>query len=201
MYEINEFKEHKITINKSDFIALVYPIKSKDDILISLKDAKTKYPKATHYCYAATLGDKREWAAYQDNGEPKGTAGPPILDVLDHYQLTNILCIVIRYYGGIKLGAGGLIRAYSNATSKLLEQLLLFEKKEVYTYDLIFPYQFIHQVESLLYDQATIIEKTFLENVCFHISILTDDLSFLDEIKHVIKIIKKDNNYIYQPIK
>ena len=201
MYEINEFKEHKITINKSDFIALVYPIKSKDDILICLKDAKIKYPKATHYCYAATLGDKREWATYQDNGEPKGTAGPPILDVLDHYSLTNILCIVIRYYGGIKLGAGGLIRAYSNATSKLLEQLLLFEKKEVFTYDLIFPYQFIHQVESILHDQATIIDKTFLENVCFHISILTDDLTFLDEIKHVIKTIKKENAYIYQPIK
>jgi len=200
MYEINQIYENKITINKSDFIALLYPIKDKEDISLCLDDAREKYPKATHYCYAATLGEKRAWATYQDDGEPKGTAGLPILDVIDHHNLTNALCIVIRYFGGIKLGAGGLVRAYSNATSEVLKTVSFQVKKEVYQYQITFPYHLINQVEQLLNEKGTVTEKNFLETVTFDIYILENDLSFLDEIKHLITIIEKENSFIYVPI-
>ncbi len=200
MYEINKIYENQITINKSDFIAILYPIRDKEDISICIEDAKEKYPKATHYCYAATLGDQRSWATYQDDGEPKGTAGLPILDVIDHHHLTNALCVVIRYFGGIKLGAGGLVRAYSNATSEVLKLVSFQEKKEVYQYQLSFPYHLINQIDHLLEEKGTTLNKEFLEVVTYKIYLLEDDLSFLDEIKHLIQIIKLDKSYIYVPI-
>lgn len=200
MLEIKDLFEHKIVINKSDFIGLLYPIESKEDIDRCLFDAKTKYSKATHYCYAATLGQNRAWATYQDDGEPKGTAGLPILDVIDHHNLTNALLIVIRYFGGIKLGAGGLVRAYSNAASEVLKIAHFYEKKEVYTYTITFPYHLIHQVESLVLEKGTILEKTFLDMVSFKCSIHDQELAFLDEIKHLIHIEQGENQYIYIPI-
>ncbi len=200
MYEINQIYENKITINKSDFIAILYPVSSKEDIDICLMDAKERYPKATHYCTAATLGDNREWAKYDDNGEPKGTAGLPILDVIDHHNLTNVFCVVIRYFGGIKLGAGGLVRAYSNATSEVLKTAKFQEKKAVYTYLLTFPYTLIHQIEQIVLDKGVILEKSFLENVSYQIYLTEDDISCFDEIKHLIEIEKQDIKYIYVPI-
>ncbi|MGE4320624.1 MAG: YigZ family protein [Acholeplasmataceae bacterium] len=200
MLEIKDQFEHKIVINKSDFIGLLYPITSKEDIETYLLDAKTKYPKATHYCYAATLGQNRAWATYQDDGEPKGTAGLPILDVIDHHNLTNALLVVIRYFGGIKLGAGGLVRAYSNAASEVLKIANFYEKKEVYTYTITFPYHLIHQVESLVLEKGTILQKTFLDMVSFECLIEDQDLSFLDEIKHLLKFEQGENQFIYIPI-
>ncbi len=200
MYEINQIYENKITINKSDFIAILYPIKDKEDISLCIKDAKDKYSKATHYCYAGTLGDNRAWATYQDDGEPKGTAGMPILDVIDHHNLTNALCVVIRYFGGIKLGAGGLVRAYSNATSEVLKLVSFLEKKEVFNYKISFPYHMINQIDYLIEEKGTILNKEFLEIVTYHIYLLKDDLTSLDEIKHLIQIEKLDQSYIYVPI-
>lgn len=200
MYEINEIYENKISINKSDFIAILYPISSKEDIILALDDAKTKYPKATHYCYAGTIGEHRSWATYQDDGEPKGTAGPPILDVIDHHQLTNTLCVVIRYFGGIKLGAGGLVRAYSKATAEVLKLATYMEKKKVYGYQLTFPYHLINQLDLKLDEKSIINNKSFLKDVSYDIYLHEDDLSFLSELKHLIKIEKTKDDYIYVPI-
>lgn len=199
MHEINKIYEHKITINKSDFIAILYPIKTKDDISSCLNDAKEKYPKANHYCYAATLGDKRDWAIYQDDGEPKGTAGPPILDVIDHHKLTYALCVVIRYFGGIKLGAGGLVRAYAKSTAEVIKVAKLMIKKEMYGYQITFPYPLINHIDQLI-DANRIAHKTFLEHVTYDVYLEHTDLSFIDDIKHLITIKKIDNTYIYVPI-
>jgi uncharacterized YigZ family protein len=201
MLEINQQYENQIIINKSRFIAILYPIKHKDDIVAALEDAKVKYPKATHYCYAATLGDQRAWATYQDNGEPKGTAGLPILDVIDHHDLTNTLCVVIRYFGGIKLGAGGLVRAYSNATSEVLKIAVFMEKHLVYGYKLTFSYALINQIDNKLNSIADIKDKQFLKDVTYHVNLYEPKLDALDDIKHLIKIEKTTDSFIYIPIK
>lgn len=198
--EISEIYENKIIINKSEFIGLIYPVKNKSDLEDSLQDVKRKYPKATHYCYAATLGDQREWAQYQDDGEPKGTAGLPILDAMDHHQLTNALLVVVRYYGGILLGAGGLVRAYSSAASEVLKLASFVEKKKVDVYQISFPYHLINQIEHLLNEKGTILEKSFLEMVHFKFYTFESNLSFLDELKHLIQIDDKQEDSIYVPI-
>ena len=98
----------EIIINKSRFITILTNINDIDKVKEKLEEIKKKYKDATHYCYAYIINNHEKCS---DNGEPSGTAGMPILNVLKQNDLTNILCVVIRYFGGIKLGAGGLIRA------------------------------------------------------------------------------------------
>ena len=103
---------NEIEIKKSKFITLLFPIHSISEINEKLKQVKDDYPLATHYCYAYILLQNTKCS---DDDEPLKTAGQPILNVLEKHQLSHILAIVIRYFGGIKLGAGGLVRAYSKA--------------------------------------------------------------------------------------
>ena len=100
-------------IKNSKFITLLYKIDDDFNLDEILNEVKDKYPKATHYCYAYRLIGKEKSS---DDGEPGGTAGIPMLNVLIKEDIVNILAITVRYFGGIKLGAGGLTRAYSNST-------------------------------------------------------------------------------------
>lgn len=120
---INEFGQHQIEIKKSKFICTLAPIKSEKQAKEIINQITQDNKKANHNCYAYLIGDKDQIVRESDNGEPSGTAGVPILEVLKKNQLHDTLAIVTRYFGGIKLGAGGLIRAYSNATSEAIEHL------------------------------------------------------------------------------
>lgn len=115
--------EHEYVVKKSRFIARLVPVESRQDVNAALARAKQDYPDARHHCWAYLLGNPEDAtsAGMNDDGEPAGTAGKPILHVLQHGHLGNALVIVIRYFGGIKLGAAGLVRAYSAATGQLLE--------------------------------------------------------------------------------
>ena len=108
---------NEIVINKSRFIAVITPIKEKEDLNLILNNLKEKYKDATHYCYAYIMDNYQKAS---DDGEPQKTAGMPILNCLVKNNLTDVLCVVIRYFGGIKLGAGGLVRAYSNAVKEVI---------------------------------------------------------------------------------
>ena len=112
----------EIIINKSRFITILTNINDIDKVKEKLEEIKKKYKDATHYCYAYIINNHEKCS---DNGEPSGTAGMPILNVLKQNDLTNILCVVIRYFGGIKLGAGGLIRAYSTSASEALNKAII----------------------------------------------------------------------------
>ena len=125
MKSIKEEVINEIIINKSKFITVLTNINDINKIKEKLEDIKKTYKDATHYCYAYIINNHEKCS---DNGEPSGTAGMPILNVLKQNNLTNILCVVIRYFGGIKLGAGGLIRAYSTSASEALNKA---NKKEV----------------------------------------------------------------------
>lgn len=111
-------KENLIIINKSKFIGIVKKVYNINEIECLLNKVKNEYPDATHICYAYILPSSEK---YNDDNEPVGTAGIPILDVLKKNNLCYTIAIVIRYFGGIKLGSGGLVRAYSNSISSLIK--------------------------------------------------------------------------------
>ncbi|MBE01679.1 YigZ family protein [Marinobacter lutaoensis] len=116
------FLERETDVKKSRFIAWVAPVSSRDDVRCWLERARQAHPDARHVCWAYQIGrpGSAAEAAMNDDGEPSGTAGKPILNVIQHKDMGDVLVIVIRYFGGIKLGAGGLVRAYAGAAERVL---------------------------------------------------------------------------------
>jgi len=108
----------EIEIRKSRFIALAVPVPDRDAAMAVIHDLRTTHPTATHVCWALLAGGQ---SGMSDDGEPSGTAGRPILEVLRHHDLDGVLAAVVRYYGGVKLGAGGLVRAYTDAIAGALK--------------------------------------------------------------------------------
>lgn len=106
---------HELVIKKSRFIACVEPVSGREQALARVAQLKAEHPDARHVCWALLAGGQ---SAANDDGEPGGTAGRPMLDVLRHQHLQGVLATVVRYFGGIKLGAGGLVRAYTDAVAQ-----------------------------------------------------------------------------------
>lgn len=117
--------EREIDIKKSRFIARVAPVNSREEAMAFLERARADFPDARHHCWAYQIGrpGAATQAAMNDDGEPSGTAGKPILNVIQHKDMGDIMVVVIRYFGGIKLGAGGLVRAYAGATEVVLSEV------------------------------------------------------------------------------
>ncbi|HHW79803.1 MAG TPA: YigZ family protein [Acholeplasmataceae bacterium] len=184
MRYLKEQIEEKIIIKKSEFIGILYPIETDEDINKAILDAKKRYPKATHYVTANIRGVNGEYASSNDDGEPSRTAGYPVLEVLMRNNLTDILCVVIRYFGGIKLGAGGLIRAYSSSASEVLKHATLYEKVMAKKYQITFPYNLIDTIKHLLENDCKILEEKYLENVTFTFIFLNNGIEILDDIIH-----------------
>lgn len=172
---------HEIEIKKSRFIALIVPIYHVDDVKKKLEQVKKDYPGATHYCYAYILLHEKRCS---DDGEPSKTAGQPILNVLEKQQLSYVLAIVIRYFGGIKLGAGGLVRAYTNAVIQVLEKAHIYPmglKKHIkVTFSYEFEQQFLKQ-----YSSFEIIQKTYLDIVTYEGYLDEEKITSLLQQKHV----------------
>ena len=121
-------------VNKSKFISYVYPVTSEEDVKSLIDNLWKEYPDATHICYAYTISSPRCERAV-DDGEPSGTAGKPILELIKKRGFENILLVVIRYFGGIKLGAGGLVRAYTNAGVLVLDNATIVDMVNVGYYE------------------------------------------------------------------
>lgn len=119
----------KIDIKKSQFLGFGFPITSREQIMFHVEQLRQKFPDARHVCYGYIIGDPHNTtsAGFDDDGEPNGTAGKPILNVLQHKAIGNCAVIVVRYFGGIKLGAGGLTRAYSNTAQAVVDSMILSE--------------------------------------------------------------------------
>ena len=116
------------TEKRSRFIAIAVPVTSADDVKAHLESCKRKYHNAHHICYAYMLGQHRDEFRMNDNGEPSGTAGRPILNQINAHSLTNVLLMVVRYFGGIKLGTSGLANAYKVAAGEVLSAATIIEK-------------------------------------------------------------------------
>ncbi|MFC6254905.1 YigZ family protein [Secundilactobacillus hailunensis] len=119
---------HELEIKKSRFICSVQRATTKETADAFIESVRQANPKANHNCFAYMLGEHDEIQRESDDGEPSGTAGVPILEVLKQMALHDVVAVVTRYFGGTKLGAGGLIRAYSNSTSRAIEQVGLVKK-------------------------------------------------------------------------
>ena len=196
MRYIKEKSNIQIEINKSIFIALFYPLESKDDVGFYIEETKKAYPKANHYCSASIFGMNGEHQTASDDGEPSRTAGIPILEVLKHHDVTNILCVVVRFFGGVKLGSGGLLRAYTKAPADLMKQTKFYEKKMVPVYQIEFDYALIIQMDQYFDKKATIQEKTFLETVTYKLSLLEENDTLISDIEYQLKSLKQLNNEI-----
>lgn len=118
IFGLKENKKIEYVIEKSKFICYVFNVLDIDNVNYELKKIEKEHTSSTHICYAYIVNSQEKCS---DNGEPAGTAGKPILEVLKKSKLTNVLAVVVRYFGGIKLGAGGLVRAYSKSVSLALE--------------------------------------------------------------------------------
>ncbi len=123
----------EIEIKKSRFIARATCVSCREEAMTFLKKAKSDYPDARHHCWAYLIGDpsSASSAAMNDDGEPGGTAGKPILNVIQHKGVGDVMVVVIRYFGGVKLGAGGLTRAYSGVTESLFSSMHIEQQQPV----------------------------------------------------------------------
>ena len=177
-------------IEKSKFITVINKVNSKDEIDSIMKDIKSKYKDATHYCYAYIIDDIKKSS---DDGEPGGTAGVPIMECLNAYNLNYILAVVIRYFGGIKLGAGGLTRAYRKAINDALvnNKDNIIELIDGYIIKLSTTYDKQKDIE---YKYKRILNKEYNEKVIYILEVdineyndIKDKYEVLDEIKTKIK--------------
>ncbi len=150
----------------SRFLSFGFPVTTEEEIRLRLGLMKKKFFDARHICYAYRLGPNGEpWRA-NDNGEPSSTAGKPILGQLVSFALSDVLMVVVRYFGGIKLGTGGLINAYRAAARDALAHAVVVEKRVLETVELQFSYGQTDKVMKAVHDtQATLIEQTFGEGL------------------------------------
>jgi uncharacterized YigZ family protein len=151
---------HEIEIKKSRFICTMARIENEDQAKKIIAEVSKDNAKANHNCYAYMLGDDDHIQRESDNGEPSGTAGVPILEVLKMNELHNVLAVVTRYFGGIKLGAGGLIRAYSNATSTTIDSLGIVKLVNKQELTLTIDYNQFDKLKYFLENESIPIEKT-----------------------------------------
>src|SRR5574344_166998 len=140
------------TEKRSKFIATVIPVSTVDEVHNFVKQFQSKYYDARHVCYAYMLGAERKEFRANDNGEPSGTAGKPILGQINSNELTNILIIVVRYFGGIKLGTSGLIVAYKEAAAEAIAQCEIIEKTVNDDIKVTFEYPFMNDIMKIVKD-------------------------------------------------
>ncbi|MDF3079418.1 MAG: hypothetical protein K0S09_3307 [Sphingobacteriaceae bacterium] len=150
----------------SKFIALAFPISSEEDIKPLLAGIKAEHPKARHYCWAFRLSPDRSIFRINDDGEPSGTAGRPILNILLSLDVTNIFVVVVRYFGGTLLGVPGLINAYKTATQEAMRVATIIEKTLTDVYLISFDYLQMNEVMKLTKDENLKILRQEFDNNC-----------------------------------
>ncbi len=134
----------------SKFYAFAFPVINEEKIKEHLLELRELHPKAVHHCYAWRLGQDKNHFRANDDGEPSGSAGRPILNTLYSTQLTNVLVVVVRYFGGTLLGVPGLINAYKVSTEEALKNAVIVEKNVTDSYQLIYPYEKMNQVMRII---------------------------------------------------
>ena len=173
---ISKDSEAMIIEKKSKFIATVYKVESPEEAEAYLAQLRKKYYDATHNCYAYQIGENNEFQKSSDDGEPQGTAGKPILEVLKGEEIKNTLICVTRYFGGTLLGTGGLVRAYGRAAKEGLLAAGMIEKRKIYLYALKMPYTLVGKVQYLLGEKGYVIRNsTYLEEVEFEVEVFIKD--------------------------
>lgn len=162
--------EAELEDKKSRFIATVMPVKSQEEAEQFINELRKKYWNATHNCYAYQIGMRNEIQRFSDDGEPQGTAGKPILEVLKGEELKNTAIVVTRYFGGTLLGTGGLVRAYGRSAKEGILQAGIVERVLMRRYLIKVPYTLMGKVQYIFNENGYIIEDTeFTHDVTFYV--------------------------------
>jgi len=177
--------ETEIEIKKSKFINLVFHAEDEETMEKILGEVRKKHYKATHVCWAYVLNSNPKRQKASDDGEPSGTAGKPILEVINHRELRDVLVIVVRYFCGVKLGTGGLIRAYIGGASDVLNQSQIIKKQFSDQVKILISYSSYGSLTSSLLEKEIIpVDEDFGENVTLSFQIpVAETQEFLDWIK------------------
>ena len=173
--------------NGSRFIAQAYPVESEEEVKEIVGSLKKEYHDARHHCFAYRLGlDGSRWRA-NDDGEPSGSAGRPILGQIDAAGLSDILVVVIRYFGGIKLGIPGLIRAYKTSTADALAQATVVEKVAGKDYRLSFPYLSMNAVMKVVKDMSLPQKDQYFAERCSMLRRVrrSQEAAFLERVSNI----------------
>lgn len=173
---------NEIIIKNSRFITLLYKLNDINEVNSIVNEVKELYPKATHYCYAYITDNARRSS---DDGEPGGTAGAPMLNVLDKEEIINVLAVTVRYFGGIKLGAGGLVRAYSKSVRDAILASDLADVVKGYRMNVTISYDMQKNLDYLLKNYV-VVNKQFNDKVIYTILLPIDKLSILGGYEYEI---------------
>lgn len=166
----------EIIEKKSRFIATIKPVTSEQEALDFIGAKKKEYWDARHNCYAYIIGKNQELMRCSDDGEPAQTAGRPMLDVLIKEEIYNVVVVVTRYFGGVLLGTGGLVRAYQGAVKAGLENCVLLEESEGYPLTITTDYNGYGKIEYLLRERDIVIQNTeFGQDVQISVTVTADD--------------------------
>ena len=179
---VKQCSEAEYTVNRSRFIGRCFPVDSEEAALYLLGDIRKKHWDATHNCFAYRIGENAA-ARFSDDGEPGGTAGKPIMDVLTGRGLTNVLCVVTRYFGGILLGAGGLVRAYSKSAADAVTKAGVVSYLPGTILDIPMDYSRYGALEGFIRANAEVRNVAFAQNVV--VTVAVEDTNLLKFMKEV----------------
>lgn len=189
-YTILKEEQSEIVEKKSKFIANIYPVVNIEDAQKKIKDVNKKYYDAKHHCIAyRVLEDGKIIDRFSDDGEPAGTAGAPMLNLLQANKLCNVLVVVTRYFGGILLGTGGLVRAYSDATIKAIENANIVSKVFGNVVNIEVEYKDLDNFKYYLKNENINIEDiSYVEKIIIKIELTDEELKKINQLKNERKL-------------
>lgn len=174
---VYEGGEGEIVEKKSRFIATVRSVKTEEEALAFIEEMRKKYWDARHNCFVYSVGKNREFTRCSDDGEPSGTAGRPMLDVILGEDIYNVAVVVTRYFGGVLLGTGGLVRAYSKSVQEGLAQSTIIEKVYGISLEVITDYTGIGNIQYIAGERGLpILDSEYTDKVMLHMMIPADEV-------------------------
>lgn len=186
--------EQETVINKSRFITYLFKVENEDEAKAKIDEIKALHKDATHNCSAYTVGDSHQIQKANDDGEPSGTAGVPMLESLKKNDIHNVVTIVTRYFGGIKLGSGGLIRAYQGRVSEAIQLAGKVIYKNGLMIQVTLPYELSGKFEHAIDDKFIIINQTYTDKVIYDVQLVSEDkdefINFVTELTQGLPVIQ-----------
>lgn len=186
--------EQETVINKSRFITYLFKVENEDEAKAKIDEIKALHKDATHNCSAYTVGDSHQIQKANDDGEPSGTAGVPMLESLKKNDIHNVVAIVTRYFGGIKLGSGGLIRAYQGRVSEAIQLAGKVIYKNGMIIQVTLPYELSGKFEHAIDDKFIIINQTYTDKVIYDVQLVSEDkdefINFVTEFTQGLPVIQ-----------
>ncbi|MBQ9037178.1 MAG: YigZ family protein [Erysipelotrichaceae bacterium] len=171
MLHLKKYAESEIEIKKSRFIGMLFPVENEQEARDYLAMVRKQHPNASHHCTALICGNIQH---SNDDGEPSGTAGLPMLECLRHENLDNVLAVVVRYFGGTLLGTGGLLRAYQQAVNETIKKAVFTQPVEMMEYKVTVSYDLYNKIDQMLRKNAIITDTDFDNEITIHFLCLED---------------------------